>query len=616
MTFDAPRGRYTPFGLSATRTPIIAPFFADVDTRGTGTDPVAYGYRETTFEGHAAFCVSWVNVGYFSGKEDKTNSFQLLLVSRPDAGVGAFDIVFNYGRVQWETGDASNGVDGLGGSSARVGFSSGTGIPGSYSELPGSGTNGSFLDTSPVGLVHSSLGSATLGRYTFPVRSDGQIADRYVAMGDSYQSGEGAYSYESGTDNGTNKCHRSANAYPNLLVDRQVVRLQLDFVACSGAVIHDLIYSSEEDGAPLEGEAAQVDSLGTDTRLVTVKIGGNGLDFGGTIKSCVESGIKSWIPIVNWFNYSCIGNQGDEVEANLADLETGQVGEDLLDLYRLIRAKAPYARIEVVSYPRFFPAEAADNLLECASIASKADQKWINAGIVRANSAIERITSLAGVGAINMSDVLEGHELCDPEPAMNGVVDPFSPESYHPNVLGHSLMADRIEQELSTIIEPTDQIRPQETVQRVFKVQGKRFTVNVAWPGSDVETTLTSPSGQVFSRSSHNGAMHDNGLTYEYYDINSPEPGQWTVTSFGKDVFPAGEPATLSMYDMPELNRVPNAVVTTTGSGPSFTFDGTTSVDPGERLRTTCGISATVPLRSEQSLNTHMHSLDSTWSRS
>ena len=66
--------------------------------------------------GTAAFCVNWVNVGYFSQHVDKLNSFQLLLI---DQGSGNFDIEFNYDKVNWETGDASGGSNGFGGSLGR-----------------------------------------------------------------------------------------------------------------------------------------------------------------------------------------------------------------------------------------------------------------------------------------------------------------------------------------------------------------------------------------------------------------------------------------------------------------------------------------------------------------
>ena len=89
-------------------------------------------------------------------------------MNRADTGPGNFDIVFNYDQVLWETGDASGGAGGLGGSSARVGYSNG--VDRSF-ELPGSGTNGAFLDSNAVsGLVHNSRDSAQPGRYLFEVR--------------------------------------------------------------------------------------------------------------------------------------------------------------------------------------------------------------------------------------------------------------------------------------------------------------------------------------------------------------------------------------------------------------------------------------------------------------
>lgn len=161
-----PLGVFTPFNLLTTERVIIAPFFADVDTLGLGSGLVTYG--NTTFAGNAAFCVNWLNVGYFSSSTDKLNSFQLLLVARPDLTPGDFDMIFNYNQVQWETGDASGGVDGLGGFSARAGYSNGVDTA---LELPGSAVNGAFLDSSASGLALNSRGSLVTGRYIFAVRS-------------------------------------------------------------------------------------------------------------------------------------------------------------------------------------------------------------------------------------------------------------------------------------------------------------------------------------------------------------------------------------------------------------------------------------------------------------
>ncbi len=170
ITFDTPLSTYTPFDLTSTNHQIIAPFFADVDTRGSGSGVVTYGID--TVDGHTAFGVDYFDVGYYGEHTDKLNVFQVILIDRSDTGAGNFDIELNYDSIQWETGDASGGHDGLGGSSARAGFSNGTGDPGTFYELPGSAVNGALLDSNPAtGLINNSLGSTVPGRYVFSARN-------------------------------------------------------------------------------------------------------------------------------------------------------------------------------------------------------------------------------------------------------------------------------------------------------------------------------------------------------------------------------------------------------------------------------------------------------------
>ena len=171
VTFDNSMRTYTPFTVTATVPPMIAVFFGDVDTRGSGSGQVTYG--NITFNGRPAICVNWVNVGYFASHADKLNSFQLVLVDRSDIGAaGDFDIVLNHAQIQWETGDASGGSSGFGGSSASVGYSDGSGNAEHFYSFPGSLVNGALLDSNATtGLIHGTHNSSVLGRYIFPVRS-------------------------------------------------------------------------------------------------------------------------------------------------------------------------------------------------------------------------------------------------------------------------------------------------------------------------------------------------------------------------------------------------------------------------------------------------------------
>ncbi len=161
ITFVGPLPNYTPTGIVTSTNPIIAPFWADVDTRGSGSGLVQYG--SATINGAQVFGVNWINVGYFNSRADKTNSFQLIITN---LGGGDFTIEFNYDRISWETGSFSGGVNGFGGNSARVGYSIGTGAA---VELTGSGVNGAFLDSGPSAtrLIGNSIGSTVAGRYIF-----------------------------------------------------------------------------------------------------------------------------------------------------------------------------------------------------------------------------------------------------------------------------------------------------------------------------------------------------------------------------------------------------------------------------------------------------------------
>ena len=151
VTFTSALAQFTPNGLATgVGQPIIAPYFADVDTRGAGSGLVTYGTGTITdaslgWSNAPEFAVEWPAVGYYFEHTDKIATFELLLVSRADTGAGNFDIEFNYNTVQWETGDASGGVNGLGGTSAAVGYSNGlSGSSNVFFQLPGSLVNGAL----------------------------------------------------------------------------------------------------------------------------------------------------------------------------------------------------------------------------------------------------------------------------------------------------------------------------------------------------------------------------------------------------------------------------------------------------------------------------------------
>jgi trimeric autotransporter adhesin len=186
VTFNNPLGTFTPFPIVNNGVPMLAPFFADVDTRSHG-QPVTFGTG--TIAGRNAFAVNWVDVDYFSSNPahgTQLNDFQLVLIDRSDIAAGDFDMEFNYGNILWETGNASGGTNGLGGNSARAGFTNG--VANSF-EFAGSGVNGAFLNNGPAAtsLINNRLVSNNNGRYIFFARSGG------FGGGASGNSGDGIH---------------------------------------------------------------------------------------------------------------------------------------------------------------------------------------------------------------------------------------------------------------------------------------------------------------------------------------------------------------------------------------------------------------------------------------
>jgi hypothetical protein len=175
ITFDSALGEFTPFDFRETGQEIIAPFFADVDTRGAGSGLVHYG-SVADFGGADAFCVIWDNVGYYNSHADKLNRFQLLLIDRGTAGV---DVIFNYDAITWETGDASSGANGFGGTSGAAGYAAGDGDSAHALMFNGSFVNGGLLDSNAATSLagHSTAGQPA-GRWVFQLRQGAPTGGR------------------------------------------------------------------------------------------------------------------------------------------------------------------------------------------------------------------------------------------------------------------------------------------------------------------------------------------------------------------------------------------------------------------------------------------------------
>jgi alpha-tectorin len=148
ITFGSPLVTFTSFAFPGGNQ-IIAPFFADVDTTGSpnvsgdGLNDVYFSARTSPadlgaiativnqafgggFVASSAFVATWDHVGYFASHANLLNTFQVILTTD---GVRSF-VIFHYldNGMQWETGDASGGSGGFGGTPASAGFDAGDNV--------------------------------------------------------------------------------------------------------------------------------------------------------------------------------------------------------------------------------------------------------------------------------------------------------------------------------------------------------------------------------------------------------------------------------------------------------------------------------------------------------
>lgn len=122
ITFAGSLRTYTPNPFPVASRPMIAPFWGDVDIRGAdypAANEVAWVLRP------GQIIVTWHNVGYYNQNDELTMDFQLIISESMACGAGDFEVEFRFNRCEWETGDASGGTDGFGGTPAQSGFDAG-----------------------------------------------------------------------------------------------------------------------------------------------------------------------------------------------------------------------------------------------------------------------------------------------------------------------------------------------------------------------------------------------------------------------------------------------------------------------------------------------------------
>jgi len=409
-------------------------------------------------------------------------------------------------------------------------------------------------------------------------------ADTLVALGDSFSSGFGILSYEEGTyrDEGFNNCQRSESAYPKVVAEE--LGLDLSFHACNGATTKHLYERRIDELGNDWGEPPQLENLNNEAKLVTLTIGGNDVGFADVLKECAD-GVEL-LPFNTCFSDKKVT---EPVQEALMRLDGGDGSADIKSydvIYKAIRRLSPFAKGVAVGYPHLFTASGDDRTFlpggRCELI-KKADQRWMIEKIDELNGIIKR--NALRNGLLFALPVFDGHELCSG--GEEWIFGLLSAGRFHPTINGHRAIAKAVTDELLNDAQNTKiLIEPFQTFAYTFSVESGKALLSFTseWPGSDIVTSLQSPSGVIYTRNSGNVLHHDNGAMWEHYEIGQPEVGIWTATLYGADVVPEGEDVKLSVYLEDPPNQPPVGNISWRIEGTMLMLDGGGSYDPDGQI--------------------------------
>lgn len=345
-------------------------------------------------------------------------------------------------------------------------------------------------------------GTANRALLTAPGRSV-HIMD-YIALGDSYTSGEGEYEgekyYLKGTDGDgegvdgydtglsnfpydVEKCHVSTRSYPNLIGSSSGLRpTEYRNIACSGSVLFDttgygaesLKYTGKDNQLSIytdsqgtmeflfnqalagfvPGRTPQIEFIKKyKPEVVTLGIGGNDINFSGKIAECVMPGTCS---------------SANELR-HYAGLEIHSLHKKLVDTYKKLSDAGKTTRFFVIGYPQMVSQDDT-----CAENVRLNFEERILARSMTSylNEVIKSAAESVGFTYLDIEYALAGEMLCDEAyggKAAQGLAvgddrrtaGPVTfyigigNESFHPTHIGHEMITEAINSQLnnSSIIE-------------------------------------------------------------------------------------------------------------------------------------------------------------------
>jgi lysophospholipase L1-like esterase len=267
------------------------------------------------------------------------------------------------------------------------------------------------------------------GAFTSSAVADANAAGgRYAALGDSYVSGPLIPVQRGGL------CLRSDHDYASLTA--AAFGYSLTDASCAGSTTNEMDNPQTELGVTIN--APELDSVTSDTNLVTLGIGGNDIGFINIIETCAEDSLTNPFgdPCTQYYNSGGTDQLAAAIEAT---------GPKVGSVLQQIHQNAPHAAVYVVGYPDILP-EAGNGCWPVVPIAS-GDIAYLRQTEKELNQMLADEASVNGATYVDTYTPSIGHDVCQAVGTkwVEGLV-PTSPAApFHPNEAGEAAMAKALE---------------------------------------------------------------------------------------------------------------------------------------------------------------------------
>ncbi len=254
----------------------------------------------------------------------------------------------------------------------------------------------------------------------------------YVALGSSFASGPGVGERAEGSPI---LCLRSSTDYPHLVA--KTLGLRLIDVSCGAATTVHVLKGGQYFQHP------QVDALGPETRLVTVSVGGNDVDYMRNNIAWACRNKPDEMPFI-WRHAACRTTSNTTVDRALEHLPS-----QLQQITNEVRRRSPKAELVYVDYLTSFPARGS-----CSKLPLTATQ------LDRARYVSQRISAITAAAARDARAVLipasfsQNHHICASDPwvfdfQFPGAMFNWAPMAFHPNDAGMVAIAKEISEKIT-----------------------------------------------------------------------------------------------------------------------------------------------------------------------